>query len=142
MPTTIEFTDETRKRITLENYTELGGTKKENILCALLVNLGTKNLPITAENFLKIYNWFVTTLYQGIQINTTVHPCMNGAKLYDDARSLEGDESENLISRESCIKIASIISNNNTAFVSELDSCYTDWEVRLLLFSFSPQCAI
>lgn len=139
---TISIASETKNRISMNNYTKLTGSKKENILCALLVNLCVNTNAISAENFLTLYNWFVTTLYQGIVIDTNMHPLFKRSKLLKEARTLKGDKTENLINRESCIKIANFISNNDKDFAEALDACYTEFEIRLLLFSFSPGCAV
>lgn len=141
-PSTIQITEETKKRITPQNYTKLPLTKQERVLCALIVNLSTKETTLTAENFLQIYNWFVGTLHQGIKIDFEIHPSIKDTELLNEAYLLKGDETENLINRKSCIEIAKLISNNDETFARELDSCYTEFEVKLLLFSFSPNCAV
>ncbi len=138
----IQITSETRRRISLDNYKELTGTKNENILCAIIVNVGTIGVPLTAENFLMLYNWMVGTLHQGIVIDFSLHPHMKGSLLLKEARLMKGNKTENLIKRDSCIKIANFISDNNEIFAKELDSSYTEFEIKLLLFSFSPGCAI
>ena len=140
--TTIQITPETKERITVLNYTKLPLNKKEAVLCALLVTLGTNGIPLPAENFLEIYNWFVGTVYQGIKIDFEKHPSIKDTTLLQEAHALRGDKTENLIKRESCIRIANCISNNDEVFARELDSCYTNFEVELLLFSFSPNCSL
>lgn len=131
---TIQITAETKKRIGIHNYKELFGTKKENILCTLFVVLAYERISITAYDFLIVYNWLVGNLYQGIIIDFSKHSTIRNTDLYKEARLLKGDKSENLIERETCIKIANFITNNNETFVKELDSCYTNYEIELLLF--------
>ena len=138
----IQITLETKNRINLSNYADLAGTKKENILCALIVNLCASTDPITAEIFLTFYNWLVATLYQGIIIDFETHPLFKDSVLFKEAYSLKGDETDNLINRKSLLKIANLISNNDKIFEKELDSCYTNFEEKLLLFSFCPGCLI
>jgi len=139
----IEITGEIKNRIGIHNYADLPGTRKENILCTLFVVLGSENVPLTAENFLMMYNWLVGTMYQGMIIDFSKHPTIRGTNLYKEACSLKGDATENLINRESCMKIAKFIFNNE-AFNKELDFCYTNFEVSHILFSFSfsPACSI
>ena len=135
---TIQITPETKKRISIDNYTNISGTKNENILCALIVNLCASTNPITAKNFLTLYNWLVPTLHQGINIDLELHPLMQDSSLLKEALSLRGDVTENLINRESCLKIANFISNDDKNFAKDLKYWYNDFEMKLLLFSFFP----
>ena len=95
---TIQIKAETKKRISVFNYTSLPGTKRENILCALIVNLCVSTKPISAQCFLDLYNWLVGTLYQGIVIDDfDKRTLIKNSTLLEEAYSLKGDETENLV---------------------------------------------
>lgn len=139
---TIQITSDTKERISLYNYETLSDKRQENIICALMVNLCASTNPIPAKDFLALYNWFVGTLYQGIIIDFNVYPQIKDSKLYEDVTSLAGDKSENLINRDSVMRVASLISCNDEAFAKALDFAYAEFEMKLLLFSFSPGCIV
>ena len=138
----IQILPETKMRISIENYTELPGTLNENILCALMVNTCASTRPITPDLFLNLYKWLADMVYQGINVDFTVHPLLKDSQLLKDALRLKGDETENLKSRRSCMQIANMISNHNEDFAKELNSVYTNSEAKLLVSAFLRGCAM
>jgi len=138
----IQILPETKNRISIENYTELPGTRDENILCALLVNTCASTIPITPDSFLYLYNWFAVTLHKGIKIDFSKCPSLENSQLVNDALRLKGYETDSLLNRNSCTRIANLISNENEVFAKELDFVYTNFEAKLILSAFMPGCAV
>lgn len=142
MTVDIRITSETKDRIRLDNYTSLTSNPKENVLCGIMVATCSSTEPLSAKNFLLVYNWFVTTLYKGINVNLDIHPSLKDSELYQEARFLKGDDLLGLSNRESCLRVADLISNGNKEFGQELDAEYSKYEAVLLLSSFFPGSVI
>ncbi len=136
---TILITDETKQRINLENYNTLTSDHKQNVLCAMMVCFyrGGES-PISADLFFAIYQWWVTTLYQGVVVDFDTCPDFRDTQLLRDAEALRGNKDGNLLDRQPVMRIAEIISNNDKAFLKEVEARHTYFEQMVLLSAFMP----
>jgi hypothetical protein len=138
VPCFIRITPEVKARVDRDTYHCIDGGDEENILCALLVFLGTENVWMTAKQFLDVYIEFAQILHDGICIDFGVHPQLAGTKLFVDARGMAQRKVPNLLERKTILTVARFISGNDAMFEKSLSSEITLWEARLLVSQFSP----
>ena len=115
------ITSETKIRISPENYEKQKGTKLENMICGLIVNLCISEDPMTPKQYLGVYVWILNLVYKGLSIDYALYPEMKGTLLSKEAGSLRNIDL-GLLKKEPCINIANLISENDKKFESILIS--------------------
>lgn len=115
-------------RVDQRNYYNLiEGTREENIFCALLGLGADPKVPLSAEQFLKVYIKMAKWVFNGISNDYKKQPHLEGSKLLADISALKGVEN-NLLERSVFLRITDFLTSGNKQFCAEAGDKFTEFE--------------